>query len=160
MMKKCPKCELNWIEDSKEMCDICSQSYGLDNVSKKHPQYEDKNTRLIRHTHGKILNNWQLNGQKFCVNIKGYEEYLVQRGYKVYTPSGADSTAKHYPNAVERICEEENISFIELFDNIQGYVALYDFDGAKRDLGMIGHRTWINALKRLSDFNDYIHTIE
>ena len=25
--KKCPKCDLNWIEDDKEMCDACAKTY-------------------------------------------------------------------------------------------------------------------------------------
>lgn len=81
-----------------------------------------------------------------------FRKYLTENGYKIYTPSGLESTVGQYIDAVEKVLKEEGM-FIEEFNRrINEICCLYDIGGAKESLGEKGHRTVINALKRYREF--------
>lgn len=96
-----------------------------------------------------ILENQQLGGKRFSVDLSGYILYLEARNYRV-------NTRKAYVRAIESICKDEKVSFMELLRKIDQYVKIYGRDGAKKDEGENGHATWRNALNRLQDFDEYI----
>lgn len=81
-----------------------------------------------------------------------FRKYLVEKGYKEYTPSGLESTVGQYIDAVEKVLEEERLSVEEFNRRINEICFLYDIGGAKESLGERGHRTVINALKRYREF--------
>ena len=81
-----------------------------------------------------------------------FRKYLVEKGYKEYTPSGLESTVGQYIDAVEKVLEEERMSIEEFNRRINEICCLYDIGGAKESIGERGHRTVINALKRYREF--------
>lgn len=81
-----------------------------------------------------------------------FRKYLVEKGYKEYTPSGLESTVGQYIDAVEKVLEEERMSIEEFNRRINEICFLYDIGGAKESIGERGHRTVINALKRYREF--------
>lgn len=81
-----------------------------------------------------------------------FGKYLVEKGYKEYTPSGLESTVGQYIDAVEKVLEEERLSVEEFNRRINEICCLYDIGGAKESIGERGHRTVINALKRYREF--------
>ena len=83
-----------------------------------------------------------------------FRKYLVEKGYKEYTPSGLESTVGQYIDAVEKVFEEEKMSIEEFNRRINEICCLYDIGGAKESIGERGHRTVINALKRYREFID------
>lgn len=83
-----------------------------------------------------------------------FRKYLVEKGYKEYTPSGLESTVGQYIDAVEKVLEEERMSIEEFNRRINEICFLYDIGGAKESIGERGHRTVINALKRYREFID------
>lgn len=85
---------------------------------------------------------------QFCL----FRKYLVEKGYKEYTPSGLESTVGQYIDAVEKVLEEERMSIEEFNRRINEICCLYDIGGAKESIGERGHRTVINALKRYREF--------
>lgn len=56
---------------------------------------------------------------------------------------------------LRQICQMENISRCELYNDINIYVLQYKIGGKKENLGERGHGTWRNALNRLQDFKNY-----
>lgn len=83
-----------------------------------------------------------------------FRKYLVEKGYKEYTPSGLESTVGQYIDAVGMVFEEEKMSIEEFNRRINEICCLYDIGGAKESIGERGHRTVINALKRYREFID------
>lgn len=72
--------------------------------------------------------------------------YLQNRNYRPAT------TIPAYINSIEKICAEENLSWMGIAENIHKLVKDYDSSGVKAELGEYGHRTVINALKRFQEF--------
>lgn len=127
-MKICPKCELNWIEDSEESCSACSQK-------------KIKVSRPIREymrTGGGI-------GEKFYM-------FLVNCGYKEVTENGQPSTVHSYITAIEKVCRWEKLTWQALAKDITSIVRDYDFGGKRESFGNQSHRTVYNALVAYSWF--------
>lgn len=86
-----------------------------------------------------------------------FKEYLINKGYKEYTPSGNKSTVYDYVLRVDRICKEpecENgISWEELSRRISKILPLYDQYGEKAYFGARSHNAYINALKQFEIFS-------
>lgn len=83
-------------------------------------------------------------------------EYLANKGYSEYTPSGLSSTATNYANRIDRIrtaadCEA-GISWEKLSEVIHDLIPVYDRGGAKAHIGAISHNAIINAMKRFAEF--------
>lgn len=76
-----------------------------------------------------------------------FEQYLTNsnKGYKT-------NTVEQYVRAIDRICKEENDTWIGLGNRIASIVPLYDVGGAKEAKGKTGHNTWICALKHFQAF--------
>lgn len=84
--------------------------------------------------------------------LENFRIYLIQKGYKEFTPAGNRSTVYDYVNRVDKILERERISIFKLAENIDFYVRKYDSDGIEAEYGKEGHRAVINALKRFQEF--------
>ena len=70
-------------------------------------------------------------------------EYLANKGYSEYTPSGLPSTATNYANRIDRIrtaadCEA-GISWEKLSKVIHGLIPVYDRGGAFHRLRPVFH---------------------
>lgn len=81
-----------------------------------------------------------------------FEHYLISEGYAVETDSGNPSTVYSYLNAVEAIRVDEGVSWDTLKANISSILPKYDIGGAKELVGAKSNKTYINALKRFSEF--------
>ena len=91
------------------------------------------------------------------IKVKGsiqtkYEAYLEAAGYPVVGVSGNDSTVPAYSRAVEKVIENEGITWADLEINISNIIAKYDIGGACEDFGNKSNKTVINALKRFGEF--------
>ena len=125
-MKKCPKCEINYILDNQEVCFSC------------------KGSSLPRHDGCPIGVGQGLE--------KEFLKYLIKQGYKEYTSSGMPSTALQYVSAVKEVISREWLSEDSFKKQIKEIISKYDFGGKEEVYGMKGHRTVINALKRFREF--------
>ena len=83
---------------------------------------------------------------------KRFEEYLIEQGYRVTTPSGNPSTVYDYSKRIDKVCAWEGCTWNELSENISKIVTMYDNGGEKSDLGNLSHRAVINALKQFYNF--------
>lgn len=83
---------------------------------------------------------------------KEFEDYLVNQGYKKYTPSGNPSTVYAYIKGIDFVCAEEYLDWAELAQNISEVIPRYDWGGTKETQGNKSHRTIINALIRYKRF--------
>ena len=83
---------------------------------------------------------------------EAFKKYLIDRGYKYVTPSGNPSTVDDYCNRVDRITAEENLPGEEVAERIDDCLPYYDKGGRKQYIGEKSHRSFINALKRFSEF--------
>lgn len=130
-------------------------------------EYKDSPLKLILSKEGFILSN-KRNIYKIVRNERvvgfpknetsfwdGYQEYLIERGYSLITPSGHPSTVYEYRNAVSNIKSIELFNLPDFCMNIDYIIEEYDIGGEKESLGRTKHNTWINALKR---FREYLHT--
>lgn len=79
------------------------------------------------------------------ISLDGFSRFLIDKGHK-------PTTANSYISYAKKTCQQEKISFMDLYENIGKYVTMYDVGGIKEDLGEEGHRTRINSLKRLHEF--------
>lgn len=76
---------------------------------------------------------------------KDFETYLAASGYE-------ENVVYQYSRAIDIVCEEEGITWVELIDTILTVIKRYDRGGEKEKLGNYQKRTVINALKRFWDF--------
>jgi hypothetical protein len=84
-----------------------------------------------------------------------FEKYLIEKGYKTYTPSGKPSTVYDYVKRIDTVCKWENKNWIELAENISFILNEYEAGGEKQDLGAKSH----NAIRcALRCFNDFIES--
>ncbi len=83
---------------------------------------------------------------------KGFEDYLIEAGYKEETDSGNPSTVYSYIKGVETVLEEEGISWNTLEANISSVISKYDVGGEKEQIGAKSNSTVINALRRFEEF--------
>ena len=87
---------------------------------------------------------------------KEFQDYLINQGYSIKTPSGNPSTVYDYQKRIDKVCEWEGYTWETLANNIGRIVVMYDIGGAKENLGNLSHRAVINALKQ---FKKFVHTI-
>lgn len=86
-------------------------------------------------------------------NLKSeFHEYLIEQGLSESTPSGHRSTAYDYTLRIERICEADNTTWLDLAQKIVEFISLYDTGGMKESEGQRSNRAPINALKWYSVF--------
>ena len=86
------------------------------------------------------------NGTSDRNNAKRYMgEYTI-------ASSSVPSTAYQYVNAIEKVRAWEGFSYAEIDENIDELCREYDVGGSNEELGAIGHRTIINALKKYRIF--------
>lgn len=111
------------------------------------PDEQDKKTSTLNTSNEiNVTKNLKSN------TLENFRIYLIQNGYKEFTPAGNRSTVYDYVNRVDRILERERISIQSLAENIDLYVKKYDTYGIESEYGNEGHRAVINALKRFQDF--------
>ena len=61
--------------------------------------------------------------------LQDYTNYLIEKGYKDFTPKGKPSTAYNYQSRIKTICKRENIDVHKLSKQIEFYVTDYDEGG-------------------------------
>ena len=83
---------------------------------------------------------------------KRFASWLVDHGYRQYTPGGKPSTVYDYVKRIDFVCSEEKCSWMELAAKIEQIIPQYDAGGIRQVLGDRSHRAVINALKRFSGF--------
>lgn len=83
---------------------------------------------------------------------KEFEKFLIDSGYKQFTPSGKPSTVYTYLKSIRRVCDWEGVTIEQLAKNIKDVLPKYDIGGEKEDFGKLSHSSVINALKRFSEF--------
>jgi len=81
-----------------------------------------------------------------------FYQYLVEKGYTEYAPSGRKSTVYSYCNRINLVCEMEHMTWEQLADNIENIIPKYDTGGIHEDIGIKSKRTCINALKAFAEF--------
>ena len=82
-------------------------------------------------------------------NLANYEQFLKSNGY-------TNSTAKSYCSAIASIMKQENMTFVNLFNNLSILCVDYNKAGSKSALGNKGHGTWRNSLIQLDKFKAYL----
>lgn len=88
------------------------------------------------------------------IMYESFYNYLVSAGYKEYTPSGRKGTVYSYCYAIEKVLENEGISWEELRKNIKQIIVKYDQGGIYEDFGNRSNRTVINALRSFEKFSE------
>ncbi len=81
-----------------------------------------------------------------------FEQFLIKKGYKQYTPSGNKSTVYSYIKSIDSVSEWENTDWHGLAENISLYLTQYDEGGTKKELGAKSHNTIICALRCFKEF--------
>lgn len=88
------------------------------------------------------------------IMYESFYNYLISAGYKEYTPSGRKGTVYSYCYAIEKVLENEGISWEELRKNIKQIIVKYDQGGIYEDFGNRSNRTVINALRSFEKFSE------
>lgn len=83
---------------------------------------------------------------------KQFENYLINKGYKQITPSGNPSTVYDYIKRIDKVCELEDLTWLELANSIIMVLPQYDVGGNKENLGRVSHNAVICALRQFSEF--------
>ena len=65
---------------------------------------------------------------------KEFQDYLINQGYSIKTPSGNPSTVYDYQKRIDKVCEWEGYTWETLANNIGRIVVMYDIGGAKENL--------------------------
>jgi hypothetical protein len=82
-----------------------------------------------------------------------FKNYLIERGYSQYTPSGHPSTVYDYIKRIDYVCAlEGNISWEQLAADIPYVVQRYDTNGNMEHEGNKSHRAVISALVQFKNF--------
>ena len=80
-------------------------------------------------------------------------KYLINRGYKEYTPSGLGSTSYDYAGRIDYVVYTEHFrTWVDVFLYIEKLLVDYGEDGVKSDLGKKSNSAVINALRRFYEF--------
>ena len=86
-----------------------------------------------------------------CTLATSYEKYLIENGYRVESDSGNPSTVYSYGNAVDKVVENEGLTWNSLANDINNIIPKYDAGGVYEDIGLKSNKTVINALKRFAE---------
>ena len=81
-----------------------------------------------------------------------FEQYLIQRGYKQYTPSGNPSTVYDYCHRIDAVCKWENTTWCGLAQQIGQILTEYEVGGSKESFGSKSHNAVRNALRAFYAF--------
>lgn len=82
-----------------------------------------------------------------------FYKFLIDKGFKEYTPSGNPSTAYSYYNAIDKVCDNERLSRSQLSAKIDEILPKYDQGGIYEDIGNLSNKTVINALRQFAEFS-------
>ncbi len=82
-----------------------------------------------------------------------FYKFLIDKGFKEYTPSGNPSTAYSYYNAIDKVCDNERLSRSQLSAQIDEILPKYDQGGIYEDIGNLSNKTVINALRQFAEFS-------
>ena len=101
----------------------------------------------------KTISQKQLEGKQFKNDLKNkYKNWLINHGYKEFTPSGLPSTVRHYIKSIEKIMSREGlVNWTDVATNINLLIKDYDNGGKHEKFGTSNHRKNINALYRFRD---------
>jgi len=83
---------------------------------------------------------------------KEFEQFLISKGYKEYTPSNHPSTVYDYSKRVEQICDMENTDWHGLAAKITSILPEYEEGGSKAHLGAKSHNAVRSALRCFKQF--------
>ena len=132
-------------------------------VVNKRPEVKNEEKIPLQHNQSSTVQTNNMNKESIDRVIQmpsqfwdGFQNYLVKRGYKLYTPSHLPSTVFEYRNAVSEIKEIEGFSLEDFCLNIDSIIRDYDVGGIKEELGRKKHNTWINALRRFREYLCFI----
>ncbi|MDR2369552.1 MAG: hypothetical protein LBD63_02895 [Mycoplasmataceae bacterium] len=84
--------------------------------------------------------------------LKEFEKYLESKGYSRLTSSGLPSTAVQYAGWIKRVATIEKMTIGEVILNLDKFVVDYGIGGIKETEGKQGHKSVINALRRIKEF--------
>lgn len=80
---------------------------------------------------------------------KEFESFLIESGYKKYTSSGKPSTVYDYIKRIDKVCEWEGLTWLDLANSIDTIINEYSVGGSKEQLGRKSHNAVICALRAL-----------
>ena len=83
---------------------------------------------------------------------KEFERFLINKGYKEYTPSGHPSTVYDYIKRIDSVCLWENTDWNGLANKIARILPKYEQGGAKAHLGAKSHNAVKSALRCFKQF--------
>ena len=86
-----------------------------------------------------------------CTLATSYEKYLIENEYSIESDSGNPSTVYSYGNAVDKVVENEGLTWNSLANDINNIVPKYDVGGVYETIGSKSNKTVINALKRFAE---------
>lgn len=87
--------------------------------------------------------------------------YLIERGYKVYTKSGLPSTVFDYAKRIDCVMFWEcYTSWYQVATNIKQLLVDYGIGGSMEEYGLKGHSAVINALRRFDEFCEEINLVK
>ena len=81
-----------------------------------------------------------------------FTNYLKSLGLSEITPSGHKSTIYDYHKRVNKVCVDENLTWLQLGENICFYTTLYGEGGEKEAFGIQSNRAVISALTKYEKF--------
>ena len=83
---------------------------------------------------------------------KEFEQFLIGKGYKEYTPSGHPSTVYDYCKRIDTVCKWENTDWNGLAIKIVSILPEYEEEGLKAHLGAKSHNAVRCALRCFEEF--------
>ena len=83
---------------------------------------------------------------------KLFVQFLIEKGYKEFTPSGHPSTVYDYSKRIDSICEWEGISWERLAEDVKNILPQYEKGGEKEALGAKSHNAVRSALRCFAQF--------
>ena len=93
-MKKCPICELNYMQETEEMCDVCKQERGI--LGKSHGQSLENNSQLPQ-TH-------RYNGLAVFYVFQNESMFDYEFSHKfIWAPYGSKGTTPHHWQRLENV---------------------------------------------------------
>ena len=84
---------------------------------------------------------------------KKFEQFLIDAGYKEYTPSGHPSTVYDYIKRIDFVCEVEHTDWCGLSQKIDSILPQYEEGGSKEQLGSKSHNAVRSALRCFHTFS-------
>ncbi len=81
-----------------------------------------------------------------------FRQFLINKGYKVLTPSGNPSTVYDYCKRIAGVCADERLTWEALASQINRFVIDYGVGGIKEANGRKSHNSVISALRAYKIF--------